>query len=199
METAGIFPPMYFAPVAYYAAMAKCDRIYIDLDIRHDRRFKAAHRCDIISNHGPVQLTVPVCKLPAGAAPTWRNILVSDHDRWWEQHVSTLATAYGRTPFFEFYIDRFLPLMSQQAVGRSVADICREADTMVRRILGITAPASYSALHAPTDAIDYRRSPLPPHAAPYYQVRAHQMGFHPGLSILDLIFNTGTESPLYIR
>lgn len=189
---------MYYAPVAYYAAMARCSRIIIDLDMRHDRRFKAAHRCDIISNLGPVQLTVPVGKPAPGAPATWRSIPVSDHGRWWEQHVSTLATAYGRTPFFEFYIDRLLPYMSADAVGMSVADLCRHTDAIVRKLLSISAPVSYSAADAAPDAIDYRRQPLPPHTAPYYQVRAHQMGFCPGLSILDLIFNEGPASPLHL-
>ena len=34
---------------------------------------------------------------------------------------------------------------------------------------------------------------------PYYQVWASRFGFTPNLSILDLIFNLGPESPLYLK
>ena len=33
---------------------------------------------------------------------------------------------------------------------------------------------------------------------PHYQVRAAGLGFIPGLSVLDLIFNLGPEAPLYL-
>ena len=33
---------------------------------------------------------------------------------------------------------------------------------------------------------------------PHYQVRAAGLGYIPGLSVLDLIFNLGPEAPLYL-
>ena len=33
----------------------------------------------------------------------------------------------------------------------------------------------------------------------YYQIRADRLGFRSGLSVLDLIFNVGTEAPLILK
>ena len=51
------------------------------------------------------------------------------------------------------------------------------------------------------DGLDYEKPDMLPPAAisPYYQVRADRQGFIPNLSVLDLIFNLGPESPLYLR
>ena len=47
---------------------------------------------------------------------------------------------------------------------------------------------------------DYRRiRSFDPAPVEYYQLRADRLGFRPGQSILDLIFNLGPESPLILR
>ncbi len=50
-----------------------------------------------------------------------------------------LESAYGRTPFFEYYIDRLMPLFDQNAVigipGHRTHD--SRADAIIRKILGI--------------------------------------------------------------
>ena len=50
------------------------------------------------------------------------------------------------------------------------------------------------------DAEDCRGKNLPVYEpVPYYQVRQDNFGFIPHLSILDLIFNMGPESPLVLQ
>lgn len=193
-----IFAPQYFGSVAYYAEIAACKRAVIDTGMRYDKRFKSAHRCVIADTRGSLALTVPVSK-PEGARH-WNQTRVSHHGEWWTTHLASLETAYGRTPFFEFYIDRFKPWLAP--IDMTVTEMDCGIDAVVRRALGIDTDVAYadaSSLIDGDEAIDLRRSGFGDVASvPYYQVRAHKLGFLQGMSILDLIFNMGTEAPLVL-
>lgn len=193
-----LLPPRLFASTAYYAAVARCSATAVDYAMRADKRCKAVHRYKIIDTRGELSLTVPVCHLGGGIC--WDNASISDHGEWWKLHVTALESAYGRTPFFEFYIDRFLPLFRppMQSDYPTVGSLDREADRLIRRILELPEPVAPETL--PDGFTDLRSGDFS-HCAvePYWQIRADRLGFHPGLSILDMIFNTGPESALLIR
>lgn len=196
-----LFPPRYFAPVGYYAVMWAAGRCVYDTGARYDKRCKAVHRMDIADTHGVMSLTVPVSKgdCASGTRPRWRDRTVSDHGRWWDVHRVTLESAYGRTPFFEFYIDRLLPYLSRESVGRPIVELDVDLDCEVRRMLHMPSEV-YRSDDAPlSDAtVDYDHIILPD-TPEYWQIRADRFGFIPGLSILDLLFNMGPESQYIIK
>ncbi len=178
--------------------MAKYGRAVIDTSMRYDKRRKEVHRYDIADTRGRLSLTVPVSR-PAGAFVAgnlcWNQVTVSDHGRWWEVHRIALESAYGRTPFFEFYIDRFAPLFSPEP--RPVTDMVVEADVLIRDILGLEVQM---LADVPEGCVtdDFRRQLPVFDERPYWQVRQQQLGFVSGLSVLDLIFNLGPEAPLFL-
>ncbi len=189
-----ILPPRLFAEVAYYELIAQYQAVYIDYDVRYNKREKAVHRYDIADTRGRLSMTVPVSK-PQGFTTgklRWSDVQVSAHGRWWEVQQVALESAYGGTPFFEYYYDRFRPLFEARPLAdcESITGLCRRADDVVRSILNLrtyfltTIPEG-----VPYD--DYRNSPIPPAEHSYRQVRADQLGFISGLSILDRIFNEG--------
>ena len=189
-----ILPPRLFGSVGYYDLMAQYQAVYIDYDMRYDKREKAVHRYDIADARGRLSLTVPVSK-PEGFSSgqlRWSDISVSAHGRWWEVQLTALESAYGGTPFFEYYIDRFKPLFAPRplADSESVTDLCRRADIAVRSIMQLpTYVLAKLPQGVPFD--DYRRQPIPQTDTPYWQLRADELGFIPGLSILDRLFNEG--------
>lgn len=184
-----VIPPSCFGSVDYYAAISAAGHVTVNTATRFDKRAKSTHRFAIADTRGRLELTVPVAK-PYG--PTWADVTVSDHGHWWTVLPVALASAYGRTPFFEFYIDRFAALFSEKSVGLSVAGFCEAADRAVRAALGLTTDVTYAAAAALT--------PLPPvRPVTYWQLRADRFGFIPGLSVLDLLFNMGPESVLVLR
>lgn len=188
-----LLPPKLFGPVEYYRLMSRFEYVKVDDTMRFDKRMKSVHRFSIVDAPGVQLLTVPVSK-PDGPV-RWCDVTVSDHGKWWLSLPNALATAYSRTPFFEFYIDRFLPLLSQDSVGMPVTELCARADTLVRHILDI----EYMADIVTGKTYDCRRTDfdaMP--ATPYPQLRQLEKGFVPGLSILDMIFNLGPESCLYM-
>jgi len=197
-----MLPLRYYGDIAYYASMAAHGHAVICADALFDKREKAVHRCDIADTHGRVQLTVPVCKPHGIAHARWSDVAVSDHGAWWHVHRVTLESAYGRTPFFEFYIDRFLPFLRREVMDDfpTVAALDLAIDAVIREILlidtGISAEAGNNGVQPllKSPAVETNNA-----IYPYYQVRAGSQGFLPGLSVLDLIFNLGPEAPLYLR
>ncbi len=192
-----ILPPQYMGTAAYYAVMAAYGRVIIDTAMRYDKRFKSAHRCEIASTHGLLRLTVPVEKASL-TGRGWDSVGVSDHGDWWSDHVVSLESAYGRTPFFEYYFDRLRPWLCRpkdMTVGALDAAIDRE----LRAMLHLPTQVGYDMADATADAVDYRRRLPELPSVPYYQVRADRLGFIPGLSVIDLICYMGPESPLILH
>jgi hypothetical protein len=166
-----------------------------------DKRQKSVHRYDIADTRGRLSLTVPISH-SSGHRPTWGDITVSTHGQWWNVHRTTLESAYGRTPFFEYYRDRFAPLFDATRYAGDtpvrLVDIITDADAAIRDILHIETRLSVT----PPDALPIDRvTALHLDALPteYYQIRSNTLGFIPDLSALDAIFNLGPEAALLIR
>lgn len=197
-----ILPPQYFGSVDYYALCGAFERVCIDLSMPADKRMKSTHRCQIVDTRDNLTLTVPVSH-PHGRHG-WNETTVSTHGEWWNVHLTALESAYGKTPFFEFYIDRLKPFFESSRYGEdkeNVASLDMDIDKTIRLMLDLD---NESIEVKDTDQLtgwhDLRRfdfSIVKP--VEYYQLRAGSLGFRPRLSILDLIFNIGPEAPLILR
>lgn len=194
-QAAALLPVRLFPQAAYYAFMSSLRTAAFNINERYNKAEKGTHRFTITDTRGPLRLTVPVSR-PHGAT-MWKETIVSDHGRWFETMPVALESAYGRTPFFEFYIDRMMPLFN--STGKSIFDLCLEADAIVRSILHIKTkivdPSEIAGAPAVSEAEIkslYKNEP------PYWQVRDSSLGFIGGLSVLDLIFNLGPEAELYL-
>ena len=204
-----ILPPRLFAPVAYYRRMFECGHAVVDTSVRYDKRCKAVHRYEIVDVRGRLQLTVPLGK-PHGAegVATWHDAKISTHDQWWRRHRVALESAYGRTPYFEFLIDRFNTVFrspEEWPEWPSAIDLIREANRAVASVVAPECSIDYIDVGLSSgemfvgttcDRRGERFDDAP--CRPYWQVRQHIHGFQNGLSILDLLFNLGPESALYL-
>lgn len=204
-HTTLLLPPRLFASVGHYALLASCGKATIDCAMRFDKRRKETHRYDIADTRGRLQLTVPVSKPGSSSEAVWSDIKVSAHGEWWNIHLTALESAYGRTPWFEFYVDSLLPVFRRRTADNdeTITSLCEQADRTVRTLLEIDTEVTYrhtAATPLPCGAMDMRREPAPTAGeVNYWQVRADKLGFIPDLSILDLLMNHGPEAPLILR
>lgn len=209
----------YFGPVQWYQKLNCYDEVMIE---RNDNFVKQTYRnrCVIATANGAQVLTVPV-ERPEGAhlsKSLMRDIRISDHGNWRHIHWNALKSAYGESPFFEYYADDILPFFTRK--WDYLYDFNMEACLKICELLdiepAITATDSYlpsSANNGTCPEIcisdtlhDYRAAITPKHPIPdpafsprpYYQVYSRRTGFLPNLSILDLLFNMGNESVLYL-
>lgn len=164
---------------------------------RFDKRDKGTHRFTIADTRGPLDLTVPIAK-PHSSRCRWDEVGISTHGAWWDVHRVALESAYGRTPYFEYYIDRFLPMLTVGVDERYplLSSLATAWDDSIRDILGLSdaADCTETARITPDTLADTATR-----LTPYRQVRADRLGFTPGLSILDLIFNLGPEAQIYLN
>ncbi|MDR1003528.1 MAG: WbqC family protein [Prevotellaceae bacterium] len=206
----------YLAPIEYYCKLLAYDHVYIE---QYDHYIKQTYRnrCVIAAPDGALALTVPVVK-PDTPTPKclMRDIRISDHGNWRHLHWNALVSAYNHTPFFEYYMDDFRPFYEQKYTF--LIDFNEALCRLVCELMDISPKLSRTTAYKTTftegeedwrDAIRPKQASAPKHpsapehtapfiARPYYQVFQERLGFLPNLSIVDLLFNLGPESPLML-
>ena len=196
----------YFGPIQWYQ---KLHRMPCILE-QHDHFVKQTYRnrCVIATANGTQTLTVPIERYDGTKCPM-RDIRISDHGNWRHLHWNALVSAYGETPFFEFYADDLRPFFEKRHTF--LFDLNLDIMHTMCQLLDVrpqvTLSEQYIVLPSEDDAVvDFRDAIRPKHPlpdadfnpTPYYQVRAQRHGFLPNLSILDLLFNEGPEGIFYL-
>ena len=192
----------YFAPVQWYQKINRFDVCFIE---RYDHFMKQTYRnrCMIATTNGLQALTVPIEK-PAQDKCLMRDVRISDHGNWRHLHWNALCSAYGESPFFEFYADDLRPFFERKyAFLYDFNMAITECMCSLLDIRPCLKPTDDYLKDVPNDFRDAIRPkhPLPDAAfttQPYYQVYARKHGFLPNLSILDLLFNMGNEAIFYL-
>ena len=201
----------YFGPVQWYQKLYRADHVQIE---RYETFQKQTYRnrCIIATANGPQTLTVPIehSPLPIDHCPlTIAHCRISDHGSWRHLHWNALVSAYGDSPFFEYYQDDFRPFFMERR-WEYLLDFNEAIRQTVCELLDIQPDVSYTDCYTPGSnsslVKDFRESINPKHPAPdpeftprpYYQVFSQRHGFLPNLSILDLLFNMGPESVFWL-
>lgn len=197
----------YLAPIQYYSKLFRSERAYIEI---HDTYQKQSYRnrCLIAGANGILPLSIPVEKPEAGK-DKMKDVRISDHGNWRHLHWNALVSAYNSSPFFEYYGDDFRQFYEKKYTF--LLDFNEELRVLICRLLDIRPRVGYTDRFIetlPNGMMDFRESIHPKpnrqksdpdfEALPYYQVFAEKHGFLENLSIVDLLFNMGNESRLYL-
>ena len=164
------------------------------------------NRCLIATTQGIQALTVPVERSEGKKEGTIRDVRISDHGNWRHLHWNALMSAYGESPFFEYYQDDIWPFFEKR--WESLFDFNEAIREKMCELLDIQPKVSSTINYKQStiNVIDFRSAINPKHPLPdpdfepkpYYQVYQQKHGFLPNLSILDLLFNMGPESIFYL-
>jgi len=198
-----VFSTAYFPPVSYFSQCLKQDCFLIETQETYPKQ-TYRNRCVIATANGLQNLTIPVCKTFGNQTLT-AEIIISEAEPWQRLHKRALAAAYKSSPFYEFYIDDLLPVFDQQ--HETLVALNETAFKLILKLLKIDLPYSFTTEYKQSSELvtDYRNvfSPKNPfrkdHFPEYYQVYAHKYPFQADLSILDLLFNEGPQSLLYLK
>ena len=197
-------PCCYLAPISHYSAYYRADEVRLEVCDNFSKQ-TLRNRCWIDSPNGALALTIPVVKTEGKTL--MRDIRISDHGNWRHQHWIALESSYRQSPFFEYYADEFAPFYVKR--WEFLADFNEELMSLVTSLLDISKPVTRTTDPLPQPLSLYgeglkRNSPLRGgvreglKSSPYYQVFASRHGFLPDLSIVDLLFNLGTEGVLWL-
>lgn len=197
-----ILSSAYFGPVQWYQKLNRYDECLIE---RCDNFIKQTYRnrCIIATTNGVQALTVPIEKYD-GLKCQMRDIRISDHGNWRHLHWNALMSAYGESPFFEFYADDIRPFFERR--WDYLFDFNMEITQKMCELLDVRPHILPTDEYCNDEIDDFRDAIRPKHPLPdadfqprrYYQVYEQKYGFLPNLSILDLLFNEGNEAIMYL-
>ena len=192
----------YFGPVQWYQKLYRAEHVEIE-QWESFQKQTYRNRCLIATTQGVQALTVPIVR---GESPLIKDIRISDHGNWRHLHWMALQSAYGESPFFEYYQDDIRPFFEQR--WDYLVDFNEAISLKMCELIDIQPQVARTTefIPEPIDLTDYRSAINPKHPAPdadfspkpYYQVYAQKHGFLPNLSVLDLLFNMGPESIFYL-
>lgn len=193
----------YLAPVSYYTVLANAVNVLFEnFDSYEKQTYR--NRCQIATANGVMALSIPIEKSNSEKVLT-KDIRISTHNNWQNQHWRAIESAYNSSPFFEFYMDDFLPFYTKE--WTFLWDFNFEIQAKVLELLDCKIKMQPTTEYKKTvddDVIDLRNSFKPKllntiiETKPYYQVFAQRFGFQKDLSVIDLLFNMGNESQLIL-
>ena len=195
-----LLEPHYFPNTCYWAALARAAYACLEVQGRYVRQTYQS-RCCILTAQGMHRLVVPVRQ--ATTKGPYHQVAIDYREDWPKRHLRTLATAYGRAPYFAHYF----PQVEALLLPRPTYLLELQLSTLQRcsQWLGLcthlTCTTTYQAA-AGADTIDLRgafhpRRALPEASMPRY-LHAFDQPFHPVLSILDLLMCEGPEARQYL-
>ncbi len=223
----------YFGPVQWYQKLYRAEHVIIE-QWESFQKQTYRNRCLIATTQGIQALTIPIVRpagmipptsassIPAMSSSLIKDIRISDHGNWRHLHWNALQSAYGESPFFEYYQDDIRPFFENR--WTYLLDFNEEIRHKMCELLDILPTVSYSNQFMPPSPLknpnstlsdthcqsytpcDFRSAINPKRSTPdsdfspkpYYQVYQQKHGFLPNLSIVDLLFNMGPESIFYL-
>ena len=193
----------YFGPVQWYQKLHRYDECLIE---RHESFIKQTYRNRMIiaTTNGPLALTIPTNH---DTSMAMKDIRISDHANWRHVHWNALLSAYGESPFFEYYQDDIRPFYEKKY--EFLFDFNMEIMEKMIELLDIRPHVRVTDEYFPKKSdefMDFRDAIRPKKPLPdaeftperYYQVYEQKHGFLPNMSILDLLFNEGNEAIFHL-
>ncbi len=193
----------YFPPIQYFTKLISTNKIVIEANENFIKQ-SYRNRCNILGSNGKTTLSVPVQKGNSGLPI--REMQIDYSENWQQQHQRALLAAYSSSPFYEYYIDDFVFVFNEQIptlweLNKRILATCCNLLKINPKIIETTTferqlPNDFRNCIHPKKShqrTDENFTPLP-----YTQVFADKFPFEPNLSILDLLFNVGTEAEIYL-
>ena len=201
----------YNPPIAFFAALRQAEKLLLEAHENY-RKQTYRNRCLILTAQGVQPLTVPVLDGNRSEKVKSSEIAIDYRQNWTHRHWRTLQTAYGNSPYFEYYADYFRDIYVQKPAR--LFDLNLALLRLLLRCLRLPVPLELTATYEPdypAPVLDFRDRLSPKAAAgrggadvpaddltprPYPQ--AFGLNFEPNLSLLDLLFMQGPAAGDYL-
>ncbi|MFN8436627.1 MAG: WbqC family protein [Cytophagales bacterium] len=180
----------FLAPISYFAKIINYDEVLIFSEEKFQKQ-TFRNRANIKTSQGTLLLSVPLKKSEKNST---YNQIVLDNDSNWNTLLSrTITSAYGKSPFFEYYFPYFEPIFKNPPqklldLNTETLSICLKllkSKTKIKCISNLDSD-SHEVLALNTVFSENYNS------FPYIQVFGNE--FANNLSILDLLFCEGTNA-----
>lgn len=195
--------PTYLGHIMQYAYYVQAEQVYFEF---YDNFQKQSYRSrvKIATATGVLQLYIPIIhsKQPEGRQRT-QDVRIENKFHWQRDHWRSLKVAYQTSPFFEYYEDSFYPLYHKEF--DKLLDFNLACHEVILECLqlekGYIPTTSYQKEPVYRDCRFLAKAKKEP-SYPlnhYHQLFANKHGFLSNLSIVDLLFNEGTNALTYLE
>lgn len=197
----------YFPPIVFFSEFAQAKNILVDVH-EHFIKQTLRNRTYICSANGKVPLIIPV-KHTGGKLTAVKDILISYDTDWQKNHWRSLASAYRNSAWFEFMEDDLAPFFFTKE--KFLCDLNEKILYTLLLLCNLSAAVTRSQKYMETytgQSSDIRHLSDVKRFNEYYtgknpmsypQVFSQKLGFTKGLSVLDLLFNEGKRSLVYLN
>jgi hypothetical protein len=189
----------YLPSLEYFSCIMQFDKVVIEGEENFQKQ-TYRNRCYICGANKVEKLSIPVQK--TGNKIPIREVKINYTQRWWKEHWRSIASAYGKAPFFEYYADIFEKIFSRKHAY--LFEFNWELLTVCLDLMKLETKLSVTEryLKKPADGIFDARDMIRPHKNPvengfYNPVPYHQVFgniFAQNLSVIDLLFCAGPSS-----
>jgi len=144
----------YFGPIQWYQKLYRADHVLIE-QFESFQKQTYRNRCVIATANGTQTLTVPIEHSPLTIEHEPLTIdhspLISDHGNWRHLHWNALVSAYGESPFFEYYQDDLRPFFTERR-WTYLLDFNEAIRQTICELLDITPAVTYTDVFTPPSA-----------------------------------------------
>jgi hypothetical protein len=199
-KSSQIIDSQYFGCINYYKNLFNyTDNIIEVFDNYQKMSFR--NRCTLAGSNGLVDLSIPIVG-GRKKKQLMRDVKIDYNQTWQQQHIKTIRSCYGKSPFFEYFILDIEKMLKCQ--HHFLLDLNQVIFFWVKKIIQLQANISFSedfvVDYSLLDIFDNRNKYLPKNfqqqsdSVIYSQVFEDRIGFYPNLSILDILFCEGPNT-----
>lgn len=195
--------PGYFLNIANFIVLANNKVCWEVNDNYQKQTFR--NRSYIAADIGKHMLNIPIKHISKSSGKQkYKDVKVENDYAWQRQHWRTLETAYRTSAFFEFYEDELISLYEKKHTF--LLDLNLETTSLICDFLQVDMPQEKTSTFEknPKDITDGRflissKNKIDFKQEEYFQVFNDRNGFVENCSILDLLFNEGTNALTYLQ
>ncbi len=197
-----IIHPTYFPNISHFVGIVNAENVVFEVEDNYQKQTHR-NRTYIYGANGKLSLSIPV-KHSHKNRQLYKDVKIVNDSNWQLSHWKSLQSAYRTSPFFEFYEDELAPLFhkKQQYILEfnfkclNVIADCLELD------LNYKTTNFYQKEILNSNDLRFlvnARKEQQQHFESYTQVFSNKHGYINNLSVLDLLFNEGTNALNYLH
>lgn len=193
--------PTYFPNIAHFAVMLQSDKFWFEVSDNYQKQ-SFRNRSEIYGANGKLALSVPVSYTQSNRQ-LYKDVKIANNNNWQQLHLKSLQSAYSMSPFFEFYIDDLMPIFEKRF--DFILDLNLQCFDLLNESMQLDLKPQFTEKfdQNPKEMRDFRsivqRNYTVHELDSYVQVFTQKHGFISNLSILDLLFNEGPSSSIYLN
>ncbi len=195
--------PTYFPSVASFVAMVNASGVVFEAEDNYQKQ-TYRNRMYMYGANGRLSLTIPIKHTQKKGHQKYKDVRIEDAFPWQKQHWKSLETAYRTSPFFEFYEAELIPIFEEK--HSFLMDLNLKTIEIVSECLQLDLSFEKTTRFEKTpEGINDLRHLVTAKKQPdynfdaYTQVFEQKHGYLENLSILDLLFNEGTNALTYLE